>query len=83
MTTELHEGPLEAAPAAAGPAKLTWRQQRQVRRRRRVWLEEILGWILVPLIVIGSYWLIELVLTGLGTSTEAIINGISALKANL
>jgi hypothetical protein len=82
MTTELHEGPLEA-PAVATPAKLTGRQQRQVRRRRRVWFEEILGWILVPLIVIGSYWLIELVLNGLGTSTEAIINGISALKANL
>jgi hypothetical protein len=83
MTTELHDGPLEAAPAVATPAKLTWRQQRQVRRRRRVWFEEILGWILVPLIVIGSYWLIELVLSALGTSTEAIINGISALKANL
>jgi hypothetical protein len=82
MTTELHEGPLEAAPAVA-PAKLTWRQQRQVRRRRRVWFEEILGWILVPLIVVGSYWLIQLILSGMGTSIGAIIDGLSALKSNL
>ena len=83
MTTELHEGPLEAAPAVAAPAKLSWRQQRQVRRRRRVWFEEIMGWILVPVIVIGSYWLVELVLNAMGTSMGAIINGLSALKANL
>lgn len=83
MTTELHEGPLEAAPAVVAPTKLTWRQQREVRRRRRVWLEEILGWILVPLIVFGTYWLIEIVLSGMGTSVGAIINGLSTLKANL
>lgn len=83
MTTELHEGPLEAAPTVAAPAKLSWRQQRQVRRRRRVWFEEIMGWILVPVIVIGSYWLVELVLNAMGTSMGAIINGLSALKANL
>jgi hypothetical protein len=83
MTTELHEGPLETAPAVAAPAKLSWRQQREVRRRRRVWFEEILGWVLVPVILVGSYWLVELVLNSLGTSIDAIMNGLSTISANL
>ena len=37
-----------------------------------------MGWILVPVIVIGSYWLVELVLNAMGTSMGAIINGLSA-----
>ncbi|RDI59939.1 hypothetical protein [Microvirga subterranea] len=83
MTTELHEGPLETAPAVASTSKLTWRQQRAVRRRRRVWFEEVLGWILVPLILFGCYWFVELVLSGMGTSIGAIIDGLSNLRSNL
>lgn len=87
MTTDLHEGSLEdslepAAPVAA-PAKLSWREQRRARRRRRVWFEEILGWILVPIIVVGCYWLVELTLNALGTSVSAIIDGLRMIASSL
>jgi hypothetical protein len=82
MTTDLHEGPLEAAPEIA-PAKASWREQRRNRRRRRVWFEEVLGWILVPIIVLGCYWLIEGTLNAVGTSAGAIINGISSIASGL
>ncbi|MCB8821022.1 hypothetical protein [Microvirga rosea] len=78
MTTELHEGPLEAAPTIT-KAKPTWREQRRARRRRRVWFEEVLAWILVPLIVFGCYWAFELVMNALGTSTSAMIDGVRTI----
>lgn len=82
MTTDIHEGPLEAAQATTAPAKLSWRQQREVRRRRRVWFEEILAWILVPIIIVGGYWLFEGTLNALGMSTEAIVEGLRAVAAS-
>jgi hypothetical protein len=82
MTTELHEGPLEAAPAIV-PIKLSWREQRRNRRRRRVWFEEILGWVLVPVIVIGTYWLVEGMLAAVGTSFTAIFHGLSEITSSL
>jgi len=48
-----------------------------------VWFEEILGWILVPIIVLGCYWLIEGTLNAVGTSAGAIINGISSIASGL
>jgi len=78
MTTELHQGPLETTPAIV-PAKASWREKRRKRRRRRVWFEEVLGWILVPMIVIGSYWLVEGILGAVGTSFSAIFAGLSAI----
>jgi hypothetical protein len=83
MTTEFQEGPIEAAPVATTPAKLSWRQQRYQRRRRRVWFEEVLGWILVPVIVFGCYWLVTVGLNAVGTSPSAIIEGISSIRSNL
>lgn len=83
MTTDLHEGPLEAAPQVAAPAKLSWREQRRVRRRRRIWFEEVLGWILVPVIIVGCYWLAELTLNALGTSVSAIIDGLRMIASSL
>jgi len=74
MTTELHQGPLEAVSTIA-KAKPSWREQRRIRRRRRIWFEEILGWILVPIILIGCYWAFELIMNALGTSTSALIDG--------
>jgi hypothetical protein len=82
MTTELHEGPLEASPTIDAPAKRSWRDKREQRRRRRVWLEEILGWVLVPVIILGCYWLVNLVLSALGTSPAAIMEGIEAILAH-
>jgi hypothetical protein len=80
MTTELQKGPLEPAAPAAAPAKISWREQRYMRRRRRVWFEEILGWILVPIILVGCYWLANVILTALGTSPQAIIDGIRSIN---
>jgi hypothetical protein len=82
MTTELHEGPLEAAPDII-PAKVSWREKRRNRRRRRVWFEEILGWILVPVILISCYWIVTAGLNAVGTSPSAIIDGITSIASNL
>ncbi|QFU16682.1 hypothetical protein [Microvirga thermotolerans] len=78
MTTELHEGPLEAAPTIA-KAKPTWREQRRIRRRRRIWFEEILGWILVPIIVLGCYWAVETAMNAMGTSVSTVVDGVKAI----
>ena len=77
-----------AAPAArkqtpATRPRRSWREERWERRRRRVWFEELLGWILVPLIVISLYYIVVAVLGALGTSPSAIINGLSAITSNL
>ncbi|HEX2556539.1 MAG TPA: hypothetical protein VHL98_22815 [Microvirga sp.] len=80
MTTDVQEGPLEAVPAVhAQPVKKTWREKRWERRRRRIWFEEILGWILVPVIVVATYWLVETMLGALGTSTGQVIAGLQAI----
>ncbi|MGF9759237.1 hypothetical protein AAII07_28960 [Microvirga sp. 0TCS3.31] len=83
MTTEIHEGPLQASRTLDAPAKASWREKRYQRRRRRVWLEEILGWILVPVIILGCYWFLEVGLSALGTSPAAIMEGIEAIIATL
>jgi hypothetical protein len=82
MTTEVHEGPLQSAPAVHVPvAKKTWREKRWERRRRRIWLEELLGWILVPIIVFSTYWFVETVLGALGTSIPQVIAGLQAIAS--
>ena len=83
MTSEIHEGPLQASRTLDAPAKASWREKRYQRRRRRVWLEEILGWVLVPVIVLGCYWFLEVGLSALGTSPAAIMEGIEAILATL
>jgi hypothetical protein len=83
MTTDIHEGPLQASRTIDAPAKASWREKRYQRRRRRVWLEEILGWILVPVIILGCYWFLEVGLSALGTSPAAIMEGIEAIIATL
>ncbi|MBM6594204.1 hypothetical protein [Microvirga pudoricolor] len=81
MTSDIHQGPLEAATEVAAPARRSWREQRELRRRRRVWLEELMGWILVPIIIVGTYWLVVGGLDALGTSPSAIINGLSTITS--
>jgi hypothetical protein len=88
MTTEVHEGPLDAAPQLTAPdltvpVRKSWREQRWERRRRRLWLEELLGWILVPLIVIGACLFVDMALSALGTSPSAIINGLGTITSAL
>jgi len=83
MTTELHEAPLEATRIIEPPAKLTWREKRERRRRRRVWLEEVLGWILVPAIIFGCYWLLSVGLNAIGYSPASLVDGIKTITDNL
>jgi hypothetical protein len=84
MTTEVHDGALESSPALHSTAlKKSWREKRQERRRRRIWLEEALAWVLVPIIFVGAYWFIDAVLAALGSSPSAIVSGISQILAAL
>jgi len=65
------------------PAKqqLTAKERRWERRRRRHLYEEILGWILVPTILVALYfagmWLLDL----FGTTPEALIEGMKTIWA--
>lgn len=79
MTSDLHEGPLE--PAARAPAPRTWREKRWERRRRRIWFEELLGWILVPIILVAGYWAVVSLLAAMGTSPSAVIEAVKAVLA--
>ncbi len=63
-------------------SKVTARDRRYVRRRRRVWFEELLGWIFVPLILIGLYYAALGVLMLMGTTPETIINGLKAIRGH-
>jgi hypothetical protein len=85
MTSEIHQGPLEPSPAvhATAPQRKTWREKRWERRRRRIWFEEILGWILVPVILFAAYWVFDATLNALGTSPAAIMDGISTIISAL
>ena len=80
MNAEIHQGSLPSAPVETTPArKLSWREKRWERRRKRRWAEEILGWVLVPAIVVGGYWIVNIILEGLGTSLPAIASGLQAI----
>ncbi|HEU6441014.1 MAG TPA: hypothetical protein VFF38_01530 [Microvirga sp.] len=79
MTSELHEGPIEATRIIEPRPKLSWREQRELRRRRRIWFEEILGWVLVPAIIFGCYWLVNVGLAAMGTSPEALMEGLKTI----
>ena len=76
LETDLDRGP--ALPAA----RKSWREQRWERRRRRRYHEELLGWILVPLIVFGIYWAVDSTLGAMGTSPAALVQGVQAILAN-
>ena len=78
MTADAHDAQLEPAPAAPAPRK-SWREQRWERRRRRYFFEEIVGWIVVPLVLIGAYWAVIGVLDAMGTSPAALIQGVQTV----
>jgi hypothetical protein len=48
-----------------------------------MWFEEVLGWILVPAILIGCYWLLDMTLAAVGTSPAAIIDGVKTIMDHL
>ena len=91
MTGDIHAGPLDRAaptdehhagplPASAHPEKTkkSERERRWERRRRRRAFEEVLGWILVPIICVSVYWAIKGGLAAVGTSPTALIQGVKA-----
>lgn len=83
MTADIQNAPLPAAVAQAAPArKLTWREKRWQRRRRRRFAEELTGWLLVPVILLGAYWIVDTILQGLGTSLPAIVQGVQTIIAS-
>ncbi|HEV7439732.1 MAG TPA: hypothetical protein VGN94_08935 [Methylobacterium sp.] len=81
MTSDLHEGPLTPVSRPAPPPKLTRREERRRRRTRRRRGEEILAWILVPVIILGIYWGITAGFELLGTSPGQVWDQLMQVKA--
>jgi hypothetical protein len=80
-TTQSEDAALEPAALVPAPRK-SWREQRWERRRKRRLYEELLGWLLVPAIVLGCYWAVDAALGALGTSPAALIQGIQTIMTN-
>ncbi|MGX5774756.1 hypothetical protein [Methylorubrum zatmanii] len=86
MTSDMQEEPLTpvATPqASALPRPLTSREKRRRRRLARHRGEEILGWILVPAIIIGVVWGVNAVLEAMGTSPGVVWDQLMQVKAAL
>ncbi|MER2265655.1 hypothetical protein [Methylobacterium oxalidis] len=83
MNSELHEGPLTPVAHAAPPPpqKLTRREERRRRRRSRRRGEELLAWVLVPIICLGIYWGITAGFDFLGTSPGQVWDQLMQVKA--
>jgi len=81
MTDNLHEGPLSSVAQPATPKKLTWREERRLRRRRRKRGEEILAWFLVPLICVGLYLSVSASFDFFGTSPGQVWDQLMQVKA--
>ncbi|GJD54191.1 hypothetical protein [Methylobacterium dankookense] len=81
MTDDLQEGPLSQTQYAPAPKKLTAREQRRRRRQRRKRGEEMLAWILVPLICFGIYWGVNAGFAALGTSPGQVWDQLMQVKA--
>jgi len=68
-------GAERARPQARAEELATPKQQRWRRRRRRHLFEEILGWILVPVILFGLYWAVVGGLAIFGLSIDDAVVG--------
>ena len=82
--SELHEGPLlpvdQPTAAPARPKPVTRREERRRRRTRRRRGEEILAWVLVPLICLGIYWGINAGFEFMGTSPGQVWDQLMQVK---
>lgn len=81
MTDNLHEGPLTPVSQPAPTKKLTRREERRRRRQRRRRGEEVLAWMLVPLICFGLYWGINAGFNFFGTSPGQVWDQLMQVKA--
>ncbi|GLS44615.1 hypothetical protein [Methylobacterium brachythecii] len=91
MTSDTHEdalAPVPSQPPAAKPrvtakTKLTGREARRKRRKARRRGEEILAWILVPLIVLGLWWGVNAVFDFFGTTPSTVWDQLMMAKKQL
>lgn len=61
----------------------SWREKRWERRRRRRFTEEVLGWVLVPVILISGFWAVKAGLNAMGTNFTTLVQGVkTALSAS-
>ncbi|MFC6792637.1 hypothetical protein ACFQE0_25635 [Methylobacterium komagatae] len=83
MTEDLREGPLTSLTqtAPAPKQKPSGREMRRIRRRRRRRGEEMLAWVLVPLICVGIYWCITAGFEFMGTSPGQVWDQLMQVKA--
>ena len=82
MSLEIQElAPQAAWQPAASATRRSRREQRWARRRRRMWYEEAVGWVLVPLIILGCYWMLDTGLNALGTSIPAVVAGLREIAS--
>ncbi|MDP4024582.1 hypothetical protein Q8W71_18310 [Methylobacterium sp. NEAU 140] len=81
MNHDLHEESLTPVAHPAAPKPLTRREQRRRRRQRRRRGEEVLAWVLVPLICFGIYWGISAGFEVLGTSPGQVWDQLMQVKA--
>jgi hypothetical protein len=95
MSSDVHPGPLAQAPASdehhagpltpvAGPQKFrrSEREKRWERRRRRRVFEEVLGWIVVPIVLVAMFWAVKAGLAAFGTTPTALIEGIKTIASS-
>lgn len=74
---EHRAGPLpQAKPVPPQRVRKSWREKRWERRRRRRFFEEVLAWILVPVILIAVYWGVKAGLNAMGTDFTSLVQGI-------
>lgn len=85
MMSETHEETL--TPVARQPLppkpKLTAREARRQRRKSRRRGEEILGWILVPIIVFGVWWGVSAGFEFFGTTPGTVWDQLMMVKKQL
>lgn len=63
--------------------KKTWKQSRKERRRRRIWFEELIAWVFVPLILAFSYWCFVEALGLFGKSPSELWEGLQDVYSSL
>ena len=80
MTEDLHEGPLSPGTHPAPAQKLTRREERRRRRQRRRRGEEVLAWVLVPLICVGIYLGVNAGFDFFGTSPGQVWDQLMQVK---
>ncbi len=78
--SDLQEGPLNPVGPAPAP-KPSRRDERRRRRMRRRRGEEILGWVLVPVIVLSLYWGVSSAFDMLNTSPGQVWDQLMQVKA--